>query len=51
MIWHMFWYLYIDDVAISTPMYGCKYHNELYYKDPLCSMSGMLLCYHVVMLS
>ena len=40
-----------DDVAICTPMYGCKYHNELCYKAPLCGMGVMLLCYHVVTLS
>jgi len=38
------------DVAICTPVYGCKYCNELCYKAPLCGMGVMLLRYHVVML-
>jgi len=40
----MFWYLYFSDVAICTPMYECKYHNDLCYKAPLCDMGVMLLC-------
>ena len=39
------------DVFICTPMYGCKYHNELFSKPPLCGMGVMLLCYHVIFLS
>lgn len=47
----MFWYIYFDDVVICTPVYGCKYRNEMCYKAPLCSMVVMLLrlCYYVIM--
>jgi len=44
------WYFGIsfDDVGLCTYVYGCKYHHELCYKDPLCSI--MLLCCHVGLL-
>jgi len=47
----MFWYIYFDYVFTCTPVYGCKYRNELCYKAPLCGMGVMLLCYPVVILS
>jgi len=57
----MFGIYIFDDVAICTPVCGCKYRNELCYKAPLYSMGVMLLrlcyyaimwlCYHDVMMS
>ena len=52
-IWHMLWYIYFDNVVMCTPVYGCKYCNELCYKASLCGMGVMSLwlCYHVIMIS